>query len=193
LGVFDANSIFLAGRLKVKKFIDGLLFGSGFALAFSIIWYVSAYIIYPTLIDSHFKQTQDDRFSSEKLPGISSFSESRHESKPFHDLGLAQQIQTSSVIALARFESSDDGKMKAVLKEFLKKDPDITFYYNIGDEYPDSSYYPKNNVGHGDGLVIFFTGSPAMMKRSMPYDGDRIRGLGDMPLELFREKCKATN
>jgi hypothetical protein len=193
LGVFDANSIFLEGRLKVKKFIDGLLFGSGFALAFSVIWYVSAYIIYPSLIVSHFKQSQEGHFSSEKLPVNSSFSNSRYEVKPFHDLKIDQQIQRASVIALARFEPSDDGKMKAVLKEFLKKDPSIEFYYNIGDEHPDSSYYPKDDVGYGDGVVLFFTDSPATMRMSISYYGDRIRGLGDIPLELFREKCKATN
>jgi hypothetical protein len=185
--------IFWSGRLLVKKFIDGLLFGSGFAMAFSIIWYVSGYIIYPTLIASHFKQTQDERFPSEKLPSTSSFSESKHVSKPFHDLTLDQQIQSASVIAVAKFELSDDGKMKAVLKEFLKKDPDTTFYYNIGDEHADSSYHPKDDVSHGDGVIIFFTGSPATMRMSISYAGDGIGGLGDIPLKLFGEKCKAMN
>ena len=42
----------------------------------------------------------------------------------------------------------------------------------------------------GDGEVVFFTGSPAMMQLAMSYSEDRIRGLGDMPLALLREKAR---
>jgi hypothetical protein len=68
--------------------------------------------------------------------------------------------------------------------------PGTTFYYEIGDEFPGSSFYPEGRTNYGDGLVIFFTGSPAMMRLSMTYSGDRIRSLGDLPLKLLREKCK---
>lgn len=113
--------------------------------------------------------------------------------KPFHELSLDDQIKQASVIAIAKYEKSSDGKMKAILKEFLKKEPGTTIYYNIGDEYPGSSYYPKENTMYGDGVIIFFTGSPATMKMSMTYSGDRIRGLGDIPIELFRKKCNDKN
>lgn len=83
--------------------------------------------------------------------------------------------------------------MKAVITEFLKKDANVTIYYGMGDEYPSSSYYPKEKTGYGDGVVIFFTGSPAMIKMSMTYSGDRIHGLGDLPVELLRKKCKGTH
>ena len=42
----------------------------------------------------------------------------------------------------------------------------------------------------GDGAVVFFMGSPATMKMAVTYTGDRIHGLGDIPIELLREKCK---
>jgi hypothetical protein len=58
------------------------------------------------------------------------------------------------------------------------------------DEYSAASYYPKQGTSHGDGIVIFFDGSPAMMRLSMSYSGDRIQSLGDMPLELLRAKCE---
>ena len=113
--------------------------------------------------------------------------------KPFHELSLEDQIKQASVIAIAKYQKSSDGKMKAIINEFLKKEPGTTIYYNIGDEYPGSSYYTKENTMYGDGIIIFFTGSPAIMKMSMTYSGDRIRSLGDIPIELFRKKCKDNN
>jgi hypothetical protein len=107
----------------------------------------------------------------------------------FHELPIEDQIEQASVIAIARYEPAKDGQMKAVLKEFLKKEEGTTFHYQIGDEYVRSSYYPKQGTSHGDGIVIFFEGSPATMRRTMTYSGDRIHTLGDMPLELFRDKC----
>jgi len=121
-------------------------------------------------------------FSTEKAPTI-----------PFHELELDQQIEQSSVIAIARYEPGNNGEVKAIITEILKKDPNTTFYYNIGDEYKSSSYYPRDNTRYGDGVVIFFTGSPANMRMSMSYHGDRIRSLGDLPIELLRKKCKEKN
>ncbi len=79
--------------------------------------------------------------------------------------------------------------MKAIIKEFLKKEPDTTIYYSVGDEYKDSSYCPSQNTKYGDGVVISFVGSPATMRMSMSYSGGRIHSLGDIPMELFKEKC----
>jgi hypothetical protein len=45
-------------------------------------------------------------------------------------------------------------------------------------------------MNYGDGVVIFFTGSPASMSMSMSFSGDRIHGLGDIPLQLFKQKCE---
>ena len=83
--------------------------------------------------------------------------------------------------------------LERIVTEIVKNKPGTTMYYEVGDEYSSSSYYPKGNTRYGNGLVIFFTGSPAQMALSMTYSGDRISGLGDMPLKLFREKCAETN
>lgn len=108
---------------------------------------------------------------------------------PFHELELSEQIKQSSVIALLKYEQATDGKRHAVIKEFLKKSPGTEIYYAVGDEYKHSSYYPNAGTNYGDGLVIFFVGSPAQMRLSMSFEGDRIRGLGDLPVNLLREKC----
>lgn len=178
----------------LKKFTKGLVFGGGFAIAFVAVWYIAAYSAIPLLVSSRFEEAASSQPSNAKgtrqpsKPGRTD--SSRQLTTPFHELGLEEQIQKSSVIALARYEAAPDGKMKAIVKEFLKKDPNVTIYYNVGDEYPTSSYYPKDKISRGDGVVIFFTGSPAMMKMSMTYSGDRIHGLGDLPVELLRKKCK---
>lgn len=178
-----------------KKFTDGLVFGAGFAIAFIAIWYIAAYTLYPKLISSIAQTT--DRQLSHNGPNVpSDFQNSETKlapSKPFHELSPEEQIKKASVIALAKYEKSPDGKMKAIIKEFLKKDPGVIIYYNTGDEYPSSSYYPSVNRTYGDGIIIFFTGSPARMELSTTYTDDRIGGLSDIPVELFRKKCKEPN
>ncbi len=79
--------------------------------------------------------------------------------------------------------------MKAVIKEFLKKEPGTTIYYSVGDVYESMHHAPIENTSYEDGLIIFFTGSPATMKMSMTYSGNRIHGLGDLPIELLKNKC----
>lgn len=184
----------------LKKFTDGLVFGSGFAIAFIAFWYVAAYFIFPMFAESY-----TERFISEEHPEGITYSQSKQPPsvdtsnipdapvKQFHELDLEEQIKLSSVIALAEFIPSEDGKMKAIITEFIKKQPDAVIYYNVGDEHTESSFYPRENTRHGDGLVIFFTGSPAKMKMSMTYSGERIMGLGDMPMKLLRQKCEDGN
>ncbi len=165
-----------------KKFIEGLVFGCGFAIAFISIYFIASYFIYPKLINSRSEQTTT----------LHSDEDFRKLAEPFDALTLEEQIKNSSVIALAKYEPSTDGRMKAIIKEFLKKKSGVTVHYKIGDEYSPSSYYPNPNgtTLHGDGVVIFFTGSSAVMKMSMTYSGDRIHALGDMPVELLKKKCK---
>lgn len=177
-----------------KRFADGLVFGAGFTLSFIVMWYVTVFYVQPVL-----NEMQLERIGKEHPSGVNDTPElSPPENDrpnealqvPFHELDIDEQIKRSSVIALAEFVSQPDGREKAVITEFLKKEPGTTIYYNVGDEYPSASYFPHDGMRYGDGVVIFFTGSPATMRMSMSYSGERIRGLGDIPLKLFREKCK---
>jgi hypothetical protein len=178
-----------------KRFTDGLIFGAGFAVAFIAIWYVAAYTLYPMIISSATQVANRELadFGS-TIPSDSPSPQIKREpSKPFYELSAEELIKNSSVIALATYEKASDGKMKAIIKEFLKKEPDAKIYYNIGDEYPSSSYYPSADRFRGDGVVLFFTGSPTRMGLSTTYTGDRISGLSDIPVKLFRKKCKEPN
>lgn len=164
-----------------KKFLEGVTFGAGFGLAFVlIIWLGFSFFVSkaPDRSDVSFSTSKPTEKSAEKA------------GPQFHELTIEEQIKKSSVIALARYETAPDGKKKAILKEFLKNEPGTTIYYNIGDEYPEGSYYPTESRGNHKNLIIFFTGSPASMKMSTTFSGDRIRSLGDIPLELFRSKCE---
>ena len=169
-----------------KKFAEGLVFGAGFAISVAIVWTIATSVLLPFATTSRVSPpsrsiTAFQEHDGEPAPEVSE--------QPFHELPIEEQIAAASVIAVATYEPAEDGRMKAVLKEFLKKDSDVTIYYELGDELPESSYYPKPNTRYGDGVVIFFEGSPAMMRRSMSYSGDRIMTLGDMPMKLFRSKC----
>lgn len=167
-----------------RKFIEGLIFGFGFSLAFLAVGGLAVFFLGPTTFrPDDYPLAINDR---ELMPAPSP----QNAGLRFHELPVEEQIKRASVIALARFEPAADGKMKAIFREFLKKAPDTTIYYSIGDEYPSASYYPSEGARHGDGVVVFFVGSPADMRMSMTYTGDRIHSLGDIPIELFKKKCQ---
>lgn len=106
-------------------------------------------------------------------------------------LPLEKQIEAASVIAVARYLRDGDRNV-CIVSEILKQAPGTTFYYAAGDEFAEMSYYPKEGETRGDGQLMFFVGSPAEFRYSTSIQGDRITGLGDMPLDLFRAKLRAT-
>lgn len=162
-----------------KRFLHGLAFGAGFALSFLVIGWVGLGLLIPTFT------TTGVVSRSGNVPQVGD-----EGATPFHELPIDQQIASASVIALLRYEPATDGKMKAVVAEFLKRDPNATFHYDIGDEYGESSFYPVQGTSRGDGQVAFFAGSPPILRLGMSYSGNRVLGLGDMPIDLLREKCR---
>ncbi|GHU29057.1 hypothetical protein AGMMS50256_13010 [Betaproteobacteria bacterium] len=179
----------------LKKFGEGLVFGAGFAISFVLIYCVVSYLTFPMIFTSTVERemrSSRPEVGTNKHPPESSITGNVQEpSVPFYDMQIEDQIKQSSVIALAKFEPSADGKTRTIIKEFLKKEPNVKIYYDIGDEYPEASGYPSDEKVYGDGIVIFFVGSPASSRMGMSYSGNRIRGLADMPIELLRKKCEA--
>ncbi len=175
----------------LKKFVEGLFFGGGFGVAFIAIWYLAALYVSP-LVRSRMDDAVHRQISSLAAnDALSTTDAIREGGRPFDELGVDEQIKQASAIALATYERAPDGRMKAIIKEFLKRKPGVAIHYNVGDEFPSVSLYPKENTSYGDGVVIFFTGSPATMRISLTYADGRITGLGDIPLKVFRDKCKA--
>lgn len=176
----------------LKRFTEGLLFGAGFAVSFTIVWHVATYVVFPATVGLKIEKEankQLSEFNSKSGPP----EVRRGMKRRFHEMRPEESIAAASAIALAKYEPAPDGKMKAVITEFLKKEPDAKVPHDIGDEYPSGSYYPKENVRRGDELLIFLEGSRFREVRSMAiYDG-RIAAWGDMPMELFRQKVKESS
>jgi hypothetical protein len=107
------------------------------------------------------------------------------EFNSFHNWPVERQIEKSSVIALAKWEKSGS-TLKCIISEILKQTPDTKFYYKVGDEYRAGSRPIQNNTDYGDGEIMFFTGSPASFRFSTGFRGDRLTGLGDMPIAELR-------
>lgn len=180
-----------------NKFKEGLVFGAGFSVAFIIITYAANFAISPTLLNYNLKQLKvpPSFHMTHAAPdsSVNSSQPSTEYQRPFHELLPDEQIQSATAIVRATYEKQPDGRMAATIKEFLKKKEGVTIHYEVGDEYADASYYPSERKGYGDGVIIFFVGSPAAMQSAMTYSGNRILGLGNMPMDLFRSKCRESD
>jgi hypothetical protein len=109
----------------------------------------------------------------------------------FSHLSPEKQVQSSTVIALATYEKSDS-TLKCVISEILKHVPDTAFYYKVGDEFRPGSHRTSEGTDYGDGQVLFFTGSPARLEIAVAVHGDRISGMGDMPVSMLRELIRSS-
>jgi len=109
----------------------------------------------------------------------------------FHNLSPEKQVQSSSVIALATYQKSG-ATLKCIISEILKHSPDTAFYYKVGDEFRTGSHRATEGTDYGDGQVLFFTGSPARLEIAVAVHGDRISGMGDMPVSMLRERIRSS-
>jgi hypothetical protein len=81
----------------------------------------------------------------------------------FDRLSPEQRVQSSSVIALSKWQRSGS-TLKCVIWEILKQTPNTVFYYKVGDEFRRGNQRVAENTDFGDGEVLFFTGSPARLE-----------------------------
>ena len=178
----------------LKRFLDGVIFGGGFAIAFVAVWHLYTYYALPSVVESKLATaSRYDTLASSEQPSTSAdpATQVRLETEPFHEMPIDAQIDRVSVIAIARFEQDEKGQPIAVLDEILKKDDGVDFYYTVGEEMHSERFMAQRSHADSDGIVMFFVGSPARQKYSITYSGERISGLGDIPVRLFREKCGA--
>ena len=171
----------------LQKFFSGLVFGAGFFVAVALLgWLASSLLLVPS-------EGRAIYFGGSPVQEVSGGMQGAGgKQPPLYDLPLEQMIERASAIIVTRFEAAADGRRKAVVAEILKRDPGTRFPYQVGDEYPSASYYQKEGEDRGDGAVVFFEGVSADARYSTTFRGDRVSGLGDIPLKLFREKCTQT-
>ncbi|MEM7708111.1 MAG: hypothetical protein AAF358_21340 [Pseudomonadota bacterium] len=161
----------------LKVLLKGAAFGLGFATSCAIVWIV---------LDPLSAVTQSNQEQAAALTREPPF-----EAPNFFDQTVEEQISSSTVIALTRYIDGPNGKI-SILDAILKRNPGTEFYYEVGDQFPNSEYFSDPiDSRFGDGQVVFMSGSPATMRAAMSYRGERISNLGDMPLEVFLAKCEA--
>jgi hypothetical protein len=111
----------------------------------------------------------------------------------FHARPVEEKVKRATVILLTRLEKVGESHREVVV-EIVKQKPSVRLYYKVGDEYERLSHRetPSCEGCEGQGQVVFMLGNPASMASSFSYEGDRVQGLGDMPLEELRRLAVAS-
>lgn len=109
-------------------------------------------------------------------------------SDPYNSFGNwspEKQVEAASVIAVGEWQKSGS-TLKCIISEILKQAPNTAFYYKVGEEIRAERRPVRENIDYGDGEVMFFTGSPPTHRFSASIRGNRISGMGDMPMDELR-------
>jgi hypothetical protein len=104
----------------------------------------------------------------------------------FPEWPVRRKIKEASVIAIGRLQR-EGNRYKCIISEIVKQRAGTELFYKVGDEYREGGFTIRDNTDYGEGQIIFFTGSPAQVRYSTTYSGNRIVGLGDMPIQAFRD------
>ena len=111
---------------------------------------------------------------------------------PWEGLTFEEKVKRASIVLLTE-NKREGGKIRAVIKEELKRAPNTTFNYSVGDEYgPASISEPKEKTQYGDGAIVLMQGSPAINRGSFAIYNGSVPGLGDMSLSKVREIVAAS-
>jgi len=113
-------------------------------------------------------------------------SQGKQERSDFDRGFVESRVQSASVIALTKWERSRC-TLRCVVTDILKQGPGSAFSYKVGDEISDLDEQVASDISYGDGQVLFYTGSPARLEQTATYYGDRIAGLGGIPISNLRE------
>ena len=97
-----------------------------------------------------------------------------------------KRVRAASVIAVAKYEKSGS-TLRCIITEILKQAPNTVFYYKVGDEFRAGNQQIRENTDYGDGEILFFVGSTAQDCESIPYSGDRLRWMGEIPVSQLRQ------
>jgi len=144
---------------------------------------LSSYL--PALLMHYLATSESELRASTIEHGVDQFAD-------FHEWPPERQIQSASVIALT-IHRQENGRLTSIIAEILKQEPGVTFHYKVGDEWERGSRTIEANTSYGDGEIIFFTGSPAMMRYSATHFDGRVPGMGDLQLRTLREMIERAN
>ncbi len=166
----------------LKKFLSGAIWGTGFSIAVLCVYTAWMFYVLPPLIDQNFTS---EVAVSENPRQLQYFSNTPN----FHELSVDEKIALATAIIILKFEEGENGNYKSVVEDILKIEEGVEFYYKVGEVYDDDSHYKMSDDFVPTRAIVFMQGSPATMRFSTTFDGERIRGLGGISLALLRDKC----
>jgi hypothetical protein len=118
---------------------------------------------------------------------LTSVGTSQNVLEDWQGLSFEEKVKRATVVLVTQ-NRQDQGTIRAIVKVILKKAPNTSFDYGVGDEYgPASISQPKADTRYGDGSLILLSGSPAIYQESYSIYGGSIPGLNEMPLTKVRE------
>ncbi len=165
----------------LNKLVHGFLFGLGFSLAVVLVsWTFSSY---------YFSSSDETKLTLNEKEGLS-----YEEKAQWREVPISKRIPQLTGAVLLRFKEGEDKLMSAYVESILTKNSTIKMPLKIGDRVQESDYYaqdfPSNN--RGGVLIMYVNNPPEEIEGTYLYD-DRLIAYGNMPLELFFKKFKASN
>ena len=162
--------------MKTGKLLTRLSFGCGFIISFLLVFFLFLTFSSFTITSDSSNQTSVEKKKLASDASIRSFKQT-FQFYITHD--IEERIQQSDIIAITEYEKSPDGRMKAVIRRFLKGESDINFPYDLGDEYLLYSYYPPSNNAGKKGIILMLYKNRAMGSMAYPYS-NTIETLDDL-------------
>ena len=169
----------------LKKLLSGAIFGTGFSIAALCVYTAWMFFVLPPLIGQNFTS---EVVVTENPSQLQHFVNTPN----FHELSVDDKIELATAIIIVKFEEGENENYKSVVEDILKKEEGVELYYNVGEVYEDDSHYKVSDEFVPTRAIVFMQGSPATMRFSTTFDGERVSGLGGISLALLREKCSDT-
>jgi hypothetical protein len=142
-----------------KRFLDGLVWGSGFSMAVVAVVFL-AISINTGLTDE------------EELAALVEARDRVYED--FSNLSVKERVSMSSVALIVNFSKDDSYKYRATVEEIIKVSPGMSFEYKIGDRYPEADYTSSTSKPYGEKALIMLVGPRARYRTSAYFDGETV-------------------
>ena len=140
----------------LKKFLDGLIFGAGFGIAFVAVWIVSMSYIFPTVMESKLKEPKFDAPKTAQIaPPQEKVETTTREYSFFKRSGGGMQIPDGGgILAMAKLSTEAGTKRQRTFQLWLTK----TTLWKIrtngdGPEVEKLPYPEKNPVDYLDDYI----------------------------------------
>lgn len=101
-------------------------------------------------------------------------------------LSVGEKVKRASIVLITEYKE-EDGKLRAIIKEELKREPGTASHYAVGDEYLPLTIVAEKNTRYGEGSLVLLQGSPATHRESYSIYNGSVPGLDEMPISKVRQ------